>query len=254
MMIQPRDLALFRILALLRVATREQLKAACGFGSTTRVNARLLALVRAGLLRRFFLGSGAGRKALYALSEKAAQLADVPLRGPRRKQDEMLVADYFVEHQLAINDIYCALRFRTIPANGVPLRRWMGFHETITPTLRLIPDGYMEFATPAGTIAAFLEVDLGHESLTVWKEKTRQYLQLAISGEFTRRFGQSRFRVLVVLNSLRRLRSVRSAVAGLTEKIFWFATLDAVRGDAFFGPVWFRPAGDNPQLFIQENP
>jgi hypothetical protein len=253
MMIQPRDLALFRELAVMRVAEREQVKLAGGFGSTTRVNARLLALVRAGLLRRFFLGRGAGRKALYALSEKAAKLIDVPLRGPRRKQDEMLVADYYVEHQLAINDLYCALKFRASPAEGVHFRRWVAFHETVTPTLRLIPDGYVELATPAGTISAFLEVDLGHESLAVWKEKVRQYLQLAISGEYTRRFGQTQFRVLVLANSPRRLRSIRSTVIALTEKIFWFATLDGAR-DGFFSPVWLRPAVDNKQPLIQEHP
>ena len=253
MMIQPRDLALFRELAVMRVADREQVKLAGGFGSTSRVNARLLTLVRAGLLRRFFLGSGSGRRAIYALSEKAARLADVPLRGPRRNQDEMLVADYFVEHHLAINNLYCDLKFRTICAEGVQFRRWTAFHETVTPTLRLIPDGYVEFATPAGTIAAFLEVDLGHESLGVWKEKTRQYLQLAISGEYTRRFGQARFRVLVLANSPRRLHSIWKTVAALTEKIFWFATLDAAR-DGFFGSVWLRPTGNNQQPFIQEHP
>ena len=54
-------------LAVMRVVDREQAKIVAGFGSTTRANARLLALTRAGLLRRFFLGTtGAGQKALYA--------------------------------------------------------------------------------------------------------------------------------------------------------------------------------------------
>ncbi len=84
--LQERDRQLFQELATLRVADREQLKVVGEFGSVSRVNVRLLQLVRAGLLRRFFLGSGgAGRKALYALTPKAAQLVNVPLRGPRRK-------------------------------------------------------------------------------------------------------------------------------------------------------------------------
>ena len=95
----------------MRIADNEQIKIVAGFGSTTRVNTRLLKLVRAGLLRRFFLGSGGGRKAIYAVSEKGAQLVDVPLRGPRRPQGAMLVADAFVEHQLALNSIYCGLKF-----------------------------------------------------------------------------------------------------------------------------------------------
>jgi Replication-relaxation len=111
MIVQPRDREFLRELAILRVADREQVKLVAGFKSTTRVNTRLLKLTRAGLLRRFFLGSGGGRKALYALSEKGARLIDAPMRGPRRPQGAMLVADLFVEHQLAINSIYCAVRF-----------------------------------------------------------------------------------------------------------------------------------------------
>jgi hypothetical protein len=187
------------------------------------------------------------------LSEKGAHLIDVPLRGPRRRQNETLVADYFVGHQLAVNAIYCALKFGRIPARNVSFRRWLAFHETVAPSLRLIPDGYVELATLSGTIAAFLEVDLGHESLTIWKEKIRQYLQLAVTGEFAERFGQSRFRVLVLANSARRLRSIRGTAAAMTEKIFWFATLEAVRHD-FFAPVWLRPTGDHPHPFIEHNP
>lgn len=114
LIIQARDLELLRELAVMRVADREQVKIAAGFGSTTRVNTRLLSLTRAGLLRRFFLGSGGGRKALYALSPKGAQLIGVPCRGPRRPQNGMLIADFYVQHQLTINAVYCNLKFGTI--------------------------------------------------------------------------------------------------------------------------------------------
>jgi hypothetical protein len=236
----------------MRVADREQIKVAAGFGSTSRVNTRLLALVRAGLLRRFFLGSGGGRKALYALSAKGAQMIGVPCRGPRRRQDEMLVADFFVQHQLTINAIYCDLKFGTIHIPQVRFVNWLAFHDPLVAGLSLIPDGYVEFSTPTGIDASFIEVDLGHEGLAVWKEKARHYLQLAISGEFAKQFKQPRFRVLVLVNSLRRLHSIRSAVAPITQKIFWFATLDAVRGKKFFGPVWLRPVGETNQPFFKE--
>jgi hypothetical protein len=249
LVLQARDLKLFEELAVMRVVDREQAKIVAGFGSTTRANARLLALTRAGLLRRFFLGS---RKSLYALSEKGAKLADVPLRGPRRKQDEMLVADFFIEHQLAINEVYCTLMRKAIPVEGVSVRRWLAFHESITKNIRLIPDGYVEFETERETLAAFLEVDLGHERGQVWKEKPKNYLQLAISGEFERRFGLNRFRVLVLANSLRRMHSLRKMVGTITQKIFWFATLDAIREQGCFAPVWYRPVGDTPVQLIEE--
>ncbi len=252
LIIQPRDLELLRELAVMRVADRELVKIAARFHSTTRVNTRLLALTRAGLLRRFFLGSGGGRKALYALSMKGAHLAQVPYRGPRRRQNEMLVADFFVQHQLTINAVYCGLKFGTIPVPRVRFVNWLAFHEPLVANLSLIPDGYVEFATPSGIDASFIEVDLGHEGLAVWKEKTRHYVQLALSGKYERQFKQSRFRVLVLANSERRLHSIRAAVAVVTQKIFWFATLDGVRGEKFFGPVWLRPVGESHQPFFNE--
>ena len=251
--LQTRDLHLLQELAVMRVLDREQAKIVAGFGSTTRANARLLALMRAGLLRRFFLGSGGGRKALYALSPKGAQVAGVPARGPRRPQDALLVADYFVGHQLAVNNIYCALKYGAIPVPQVMFHRWLSFFEPVVPGISLIPDGYVEFVTPTGIIACFLEVDLGHESRTIWKGKAQHYLQLAISGKYREQFGLDRFRVLVIANSERRLHSIRKTVATITTKLFRLATLMSV-SDGFFASVWYRPTENKPTTLFEKTP
>jgi hypothetical protein len=183
LVIQERDRQLLSEIAVLRVVDREQVKIVAGFGSTTRANTRLLALTRAGLLKRFFLGTTAGgAKAVYALSSKGAQFIGVPERGPQRRHNAALIGDLFVEHQLAVNGIYCALKAQTTSVPGIALGRWLGFHEPLTPQSRLIPDGYFELLTPAGVSAAFLEVDLGSESLSVWKAKVENYLRYARSG------------------------------------------------------------------------
>lgn len=253
MVIQERDRHLLRELSLMRVIDREQAKTVAGFGSTTRANVRLLLLTRAGLLRRFFLGTtSGGKKALYALSAKGAQVVDVPERGPRRRKDESLATDFFVQHQLIVNQIYCALRYRAVPLAGVSLLRWIAFHQPLTPGLRLIPDGYVELATSQGVVATFLEVDLGSESLTIWKEKVRNYLQFALSGDCERLFGQSRFRVIVLANSERRVLSIRKAVSASTDKVFWFASLESINRDGLFAPVWLRPKGEERLPLIQE--
>ena len=254
LVLQPRDRRLLEELAVMRVIDREQAKTVAGFGSTTRVNARLLRLTQAGFLKRFFVGTPAGGvKALYALSLKGARAIGIPLRGPQRRNDEAIIADFFVEHQLAVNEVYCRLKFQTLPP-GISFRRWSAFHEPITQGLKLIPDGYVELATQAGILVTFLEMDLGTESLTVWKEKVRQYLRLAVSGEFERRFGEERFRVLVIAHSERRLHSIRGAVATLTDKLLWFADQRAVKEKDFFGPIWFRPKGENREPLIKELP
>jgi len=251
--LQERDLCIFRELSVMRIADREQVMIAAGFGSITRANRRLLALTRAGFLRRFFLGFSGARKALYALSPKGANAAGVPCRGPRRPQETMLVADYFTEHQLTINELYCVLKFRPIPVPQILFHHWQSFHEPVTQGINLIPDGYVEFMTPDGIAACFLEVDLGHESRTVWKEKTRRYVQLALSGAYQKKFGQARFRVLVVTHTERKLHSIRKAVAEVTQKIFWFAPLAMLKKD-FFAPVWLRPAEETHKSLFHDPP
>ena len=234
----------------MRVLDREQAKTVAAFRSTTRANVRLLTLTRAGLLRRFFLGSGAnGRKALYALSAKGAHLVGVPTRGPRRRNDEVLVADSYIQHQLSVNEIYCALKFGPLPP-GIAFKRWIPFFAPLSGTARFIPDGYVELDTPSGTLAAFLEVDLGHETLRMWKQKIKNYLDFAVSGDYERQFGQTKFRVLVVGNSERRLHSIRGAAGAQTAKLFWFADLHALHVEGPFASVWRRASLGAPQPLV----
>jgi hypothetical protein len=255
MVIQERDRHLFRELSVMRVIDREQAKIVARFGSTTRANARLLALTRAGLLRRFFQGTVAGgAKALYTLSLKGAQFVGVPESGPRRRQDEAVVADFFIQHQLAINEVYCSLKYDNRRPIGITFQRWRGFPKQPVRGLRLIPDGYVELATGSGIAAAFLEVDLGHERPRVWHDKVRNYLDLAVTGNFEREFRQQRFRVLVVADSERRLGAIREVVLPVTDKIFWFATFEAIRRHGVFAPIWQRPKGEDLQSLIREIP
>src|SRR5258708_29970329 len=126
--IQERDRHLIEELAAMRVVDREQARIVAGFGSTTRVNTRLLALCRAGFLRRFFLGATAGgRMALYALSTRGAALLGVPVRGPRRRNNAVLIADFYISHQLAITELYCALKYGRMPTSLVAFGRWTFF-------------------------------------------------------------------------------------------------------------------------------
>ena len=248
---QDRDRESLREIAVMRVADREQVKCGGGFGSTTRVNTRLLALTRAGLLRRFFLGTTAsGRKALYSLSKRGAELVGVPYRGLRRGTDETVVADFFVAHQLSINEIYCTVKHRPIPIAGVQYVQWKSFYESVDDIIPLIPDGYAELRTPSRKLAAFLEVDLGNESRSVWREKVQSYIRYAVSGNFERQFGHAQFRVLVVANSERRLASLRTATAEITDKIFWFASFESITKFGFWSPVWNRPKDHNLQPLI----
>src|SRR5207253_11501302 len=117
-------------------------------------------------------------------------------------------------------------------------------HHPISEAIKLIPDGYFESAFGDVVRSSFLEVDLGTEALSVWLQKTGYYLQLARSGEFSTRFRQPQFRVLVVANSERRLANIRASIANSTDKIFWFSTFENINRDGIWSPIWLRPAGD----------
>ena len=241
--LQQRDQRLLGELGVLRVIDREQAKLAAGFTSTTRANARLLTLSRAGLLRRFFIGTiVGGRKAVYSLSPKGAALVDAPFRGIRRNPSATLSADAFIEHQLRINEIHLALKHAA--PSDVRFKRWLGFHEPLAKGASIIPDGYVEVETDRETQSAFVEVDRGTTPLKSWRAKTAAYLRYAIRGEFAKAFGQRHFRVLVVATSTRRLLSIRSAVAKLTPKIFWLTDFESVERTGFFPAVWLRPHGE----------
>jgi Replication-relaxation len=251
LVIQERDRHLLRELAVMRVIDRDQAKRVAGFGSTTQVNARLLRLTQAGLLRRFFLGTNAGgQKAIYALSLAGAKLVNVPFRGPRRRNDEVIVADFFVAHQFAINEIYGDLKYRPIPIAEAKFEKWVSFYEPVGQGMRLIPDGYFELYTPQKMLCAFVEVDLGNEGLSVWKRKVESYVHYAISGAYEKQFGQHQFRVLVIAKTERRMRSLQAAILTLTDKIFWFSTLDSIAHAGFWSPVWLRARNGERQPLL----
>ena len=191
-------------------------------------------------------GSLIAKKAVYSLSPKGAALVGATGLGPRRPNDALLVADFFVLHQLAINNVYCALK-RDGASCAVSVVRWLSFFRPLGPHIRLIPDAYCELGAPESMVAAFLEVDLGHERLKVWMGKIANYIQFAVSGEYERMFGREQFRVLVIVNSKRRLESIRKTVRSATQTIYWFATIDSVRLQGPFAAIWLRPEGDERQ-------
>jgi hypothetical protein len=246
LILQERDRHLLAELARLRVLTLEQIMLAASFNSRTRAKARTLKLIRQGLLMRWFIGGpGAGRRGLYALTRKGAKTVGVSIVPLSRKAGKTVAVDLFSEHQLRINDVYLALRYGALPRPDVRLQRWLRFQQPISSAVPLIPDAYFELEISQVTRACFLEVDLGGEALKIWQKKVRAYLQLALSGEFAKRFGQERFSVLVLAPSLRRLQTIRQTVLAQTDKIFWFAEFEQVKQAGLWAAIWLRPRGDS---------
>jgi hypothetical protein len=244
--VQDRDRCLFRELGdTVRILDREQASVIAGWTSVTRANARLLLLHRAGWLERFFVGTiSGGRKAIYTLSRQGAALVEAPYRGIRRRPGRWFSSDLFAEHQLRINSIFITVKYRSLPSPDARFLGWRPFYDPISSAIQLMPDGYFELELADGVRASFLEVDLGNEPQRIWRVKVQRYLQLAISGEFSRIFGQQQFRVLVIAHSDRRLDRIRATAAKLTNKIFWFATFNNIQRDGLWAPIWIRATGD----------
>jgi hypothetical protein len=230
-----RDHHLLEELEILKLVDREQAKLFAPFTSTTRANARLLALTRAGLLKRTFVGTiNGGRKAIYFL----------PGQHHRALRRQLLVRDRAVAHQLAANQVYHAFRYASPPQSGVQFVEWRTIQKVLSPAVPLIPDGIVRFRTPVGEQVGCVEVDLGTESLRVWDRKVEMYLHLARRGEHRSLFEIERFKVLIVVSGARRLESIRARVVRQTQKLFWLATMAGVCGPGVWNPIWVRPLGD----------
>lgn len=246
-----RDLSILRALLVARVLDAEQIRIIGGFSSLRRTNRRLLKLVLAGILRRWFVGTPAGgQKAIYGLSPLGASLIGEPVQGLIAwKQDSLITSSQFLAHQRAVNAVFILVRFRPLPS-GLSCNRWARPMLPLSPSVPLIPDGYFEICQSGTLLPMFLEVDLGTESSAVWRKKVELYLKLALGGEFERLFGEKRFKILVLLPSKRRLDSVRKTIAIRTEKLFWLSTQEEVERQGLGSKVWLRPKGDEPLRLV----
>jgi hypothetical protein len=243
-MVTERDRDLLQALAIARVLDAGQIQIIGGFTSLRRTNRRLLKLVRAGLLKRWFVStSGGGQKAIYGLSLHGAGLICEPRgRVLRLKHDSLITFSEFLAHQQAVNAVFLLARFQSLPS-GLSCSTWLTFWERFSAAIPLMPDGYFEITQGDTIHPMFLEVDLGTERAPIWLRKVELYLKFATSGEFERLFQHKRFRVLVVLPSESRLKSVLKTVAKRTPKLFWFTTQAEITTRGLTGPIWLRPFG-----------
>jgi hypothetical protein len=249
--LQERDWRILRALKLLRFLDRNHTIAIGPFHSVTRANARINQLVQAGLLEALPVGTIlGGRKLVYQLSRKGAELVGVVYRPLRRDVLPAISGDPFLEHQLEINKVYVTVNHRPIPIVNVACCRWLAFFSPPVSNLPLIPDAYFELTAPAGDVGCFLEVDMGTEPPKVWQKKISLYLQLAVSKDFEKQFGRSRFRVLVVTTTGKRLKAIATLIRRSTDRVFWLSTFEQLQREGFWSAVWHRPTGDQPQALL----
>lgn len=243
--LQERDRRLLLELKSIGIVDRQQASVIASFRSASRCSARLLRLTRAGYLQTSFIGTiHGGRRALYQLPKHRIARTRLGLVVSPR-------SSLFLEHRLAVNEVYVRLKYAPIPTADTSLRTWRWIRVPLSVTSPLIPDGYIELSTQEGVLAMFLEVDFGTEALSVWGKKIRNYLNLALSGEFEKKFERARFRVLVIASEETRAESIRELISSHTSKIFWITTTKKIKDYGFWAPVWLRPGSSVSKSLIE---
>lgn len=227
--LQIRDRKILSLLETLRVASREQITSLCGFGSATRANTRLSQLVRAKYLARDFIGTiKGGRLAIYF----------IPHHGPTSKRGPAGF-EAAVVHELELGQLY--LMFHQDAQRQGRFIRWRRVDSQLG-TSGIIPDALIEVDAQKGSKTLLFEFDRATEGTQTWRTKTIKYLDLARRPDLSRLIGNERFAVLVVVPTAKRLAQVCAAIASQTTKIFWISTIEAIKRDGLFGPIWLRPA------------
>jgi len=243
MVLTDRDRQIVTAVGEFGILSRVQLARHLRFGSVTRANAVLLRLTRHGYLTRRLQPSLQGtRRQTYLLGLRGAELLagarDQPRTARRRWRE---ASDLFVEHRLLVNDI--RLGFQQWLIAGYAMRTWTNETALRNLNLGVIPDGYCEYDLRGKSFAVFVEADNGTETRARWRQKTTQYLDLAMTGRFHALFHRQYFRVLVVVPSPRRLESLLGEIARQTKRLFWLTTSNALVTAGPFGPIWYRPDG-----------
>ena len=256
LILQPRDQEIIKAVYEFRVISRQQLQQLLGIDGARRINQRLRKLYDHRYLSRYFLHNNRGSaKAIYYLGPRGAALvADelgIDLNVIKRKQKATSrLHELFLHHALGLNDIRIAFSIGLANRPGMDMERWINdndcqqhYHAVVhgrDVTRRFRPDGYFRIICQGKLYSCFVEFDRSTMTVNRFAGKVHSYIDFGSKGYYQRRFGVQYFRVLVVTKTLKRLNNLKKAVGAITDKLFWFTTIDKITPDTVFGPIWQR--------------
>jgi hypothetical protein len=243
-----RDRRMLQLVSRFRLMSRDQIMALAPFGSLTRANTRLAALLHARLLSRKLLpvypGKGSAQ-ALYFLGIAGGSVLSIDpkclsqqLRQTSR-WDLRQVAHVVAANQGLTDALEAAAKSGTTYVNGFRTEPEL---RQIFSNRQLVPDGWFAWTESGKRFNCFLEIDLHHEGLQEWRSKVLRYVEYAESGVHQERFGFRGFRVCVLAKSTARLTNLRP-IAEAAGGLFLFGQIGAVNAENFFGPVWLATRG-----------
>lgn len=257
MRLEERDEQLLCDLFLQRLMSRGQIERLY-FSSTVRANARLRQLFDHKFVTRFYPPVAPyGAQALYMVGTAA-----LPLVARRLEMELPEVQTYqrrsktptFIEHTLAIVDIWLAFRDALTLNTEWELERWLPEmlcrHEYDIRTgggrwrkEAFKPDAFIRLSRHDTDVfrSYFVEVDLGHTSSHQFLKKLLTHQRYLESGLFRESFATDSFHTLVITTGQRRLSNLRSLVASQDSNLFWFSTFESLQGNGALAPIWSIP-------------
>jgi hypothetical protein len=245
-----RDRRVMELLSRFHLMSRDQIMALAPFGSLTRANTRLAALLGARLLSRKSLpvypGNGSAQ-ALYFLGKRSGSV--LPIDDERLSRHIRQASRWdlgHVAHVVAANQ--CVTDALVATARS-PEARVDGFRtepelRQVFSDRRLVPDGWFAWTESGKRFNCFFEIDLHHEGLQEWRTKVLRYVEYAESGIHAERFGFRAFRVCVLAKSTARIENLRR-IAETAGAIFLFGEIGRVTAVNFFGTSWLGARGAN---------
>lgn len=225
LLLTDRDKVILEQVARFGALTRDQLVRLGLFASKSRANERLGHLAKEELLRTI-------RQPLLAGGPRLVYLPSKPTGdGPDFSRASLL----FLEHHLGVSDIRIAFERST------EVTRWLTDRELSRLKLGVVPDAFVQFALNGRVYGAFIEFDRHTEILSRIAGKVRAYLDLAFTGRFEKAFGLRFFRLLFITESPRRLQTVSTAVARITDKVVRLTTRSELLAQGPAAMIWRRP-------------
>jgi protein involved in plasmid replication-relaxation len=256
MLLQPRDREIMKAVYSFRMLSRTQIETLFDFKCTRRVNSRLRKLYDHHYLSRSFLPTVRGSaKAIYYLGPRGisvvAEDLGIDLNSIKRKCKAISkLRELFFSHALELNDIRIAFSLAIENHHEMELERWINdndckqeYHAVDlgkTSIRRFRPDGYFRFCYQGKLYSFFLEHDRSTMTLGRFTGKVKSYIDFGVLGYYRQRFGVKYFRVLVITKTRERLNNLKKAVETVTDKLFWFTTIEQVTPNTVFGPIWQR--------------
>jgi len=257
MRLEQRDEVLLCDLFLQRALSRSQIEE-LHFTSTARCNARLRLLFDHRFVERYFPpASPFGAQAVYTAGRAA-----VPVLSRRLEMDMTEVARLyrrgktptFIEHTLAIADVWLAFRRAAAKTPDIDIERWLpemqcrheweiratGGGKWKKETFK--PDGFIRLQAGNFEHCFFIEADLGHTSSGQFANKLATHIRYLESGLFEQTYGAHSFQTLVITTGTRRLQNLKALAQKQGSRLFLFSCWEGVLSQsAILGPIWSAP-------------